>query len=267
MDYVDENAKEVYTENFKGEEYNEELKDLLPSAERFFEFYLAFVQEVLKSKKFEGSKLLEIGSATTIHNIASASFYYENIVQSEFTKNSREILKRWHKSDINLDFSPLLNIIAKLEGYGSELEKGRNALESRIRKSVKCVVSCDLLSNEILKMEELISPETQPPYDLVITMFTLEPACPDSHHFLTALKGINKLLRKGGGLIAAGLENAGGWKVGEKWFPFLHHNVQDIVRALKEAGFGNITFKLHYPHECGIYQKHDSIYCFAAEKL
>ncbi|KFM70321.1 Indolethylamine N-methyltransferase, partial [Stegodyphus mimosarum] len=262
MDDVEENAKEVYRKNFKGDEYNEEVKDLLPSAEPLFEFCLAFIQEVLNSKKFEGTKLLEIGSATTIHNIASASSYYTNIVQSEFTEHSREILKLWHKGEIRLDFSPLLNIIAKLEGYGNELEKGRNILESRIRKAVKCVVSCDLLSNEILKVEELISPETKPPYDLVITMFTLEPACPDSHYFLTALKGINKLLRKGGGLIAAGLENAGEWKVGEKWFPFLRHNVQDIVRALKEAGFGNITFKLHYPHERGIYQIHDSIYCF-----
>ncbi|XP_035215692.1 indolethylamine N-methyltransferase-like [Stegodyphus dumicola] len=264
---VKESTKEVYQNNFKGEEYNEELKDLLPAAEPIFEFSLAFIQEVIQSKKFEGTKLLEIGSASTIHNIASASSYYTNIVQSEFTECSREALKRWHKGEISLDFA-FLKIVAKLEGYGDDLEKGRKILESRVRNAVKCVVSCDLLSNEILKMEELISSETQPPYDLIITMLTLESACPDSQHFLAALKGINKLLRKGGGLVASGFENGGRWKVGRKWFPYLQHNVQDIVRALKEAGFGNITFKIYYPQEARIYYKHDDVfYCFAAEKL
>ncbi|XP_035210509.1 nicotinamide N-methyltransferase-like [Stegodyphus dumicola] len=103
-----------------------------------------------------------------------------------------------------------------LAACSGDLEKGRKILESRIRKAVKCVVSCDLLSNEILKTEELISPEVQPPYDLIIAMLTLEPACPDSDHFLAALKGISKLLRKGGGLIAAGFENGGRWKIGDK---------------------------------------------------
>ncbi|KFM68680.1 Indolethylamine N-methyltransferase, partial [Stegodyphus mimosarum] len=214
MSDVKESTKEVYQNNFKGDEYNEELKDLLPAAEPLYEFCLAFLEEVIRSKKFEGTKLLEIGSASTVHNIASASSYYTNIVQSEFTDCSREALKRWHKGEITLDFAALLNIVAKLEGYGDDLEKGRKILESRVRKAVKCVVPCDLLSNDILKTEELLSSETQPPYDLIITMLTLESACPDSHHFLAALKGINKLLRKGGGLVASGFENGGSWKVG-----------------------------------------------------
>ncbi|XP_035233540.1 nicotinamide N-methyltransferase-like, partial [Stegodyphus dumicola] len=221
----------------------------------------------LISENFNGRRILEIGNSAAVHYIASASACFTNIVQGQLIPDSCEKLKRWHRKEVNLDFSFFLNIVAELEGYEDNLEEGRKLLESQIRKCVKCVVPCDIHSDPILKLEELTVVEIQPPYDLIITILTLESSCPDFYSYVTALKRIHKLLKRKGGLIVGGYECEGNWKIGNKWVPCLNLNISDIWCALKLAGFGNMTFKVHYGNKPESYYKHNSFYCIAAEKL
>ncbi|GBM07038.1 hypothetical protein AVEN_82247-1, partial [Araneus ventricosus] len=69
------------------------------------------------SGRFEGKKLLEVGSGATVHNIASASAYFPIIVQSDFVEDNLENLKLWHKGQSPLDWSAFLDIVASLEDF------------------------------------------------------------------------------------------------------------------------------------------------------
>ncbi|GFT23180.1 nicotinamide N-methyltransferase [Trichonephila clavipes] len=167
----------------------------------------------LHTERFKGKKLLEIGSGATVHNIACASAYFPIIVQSDFVKDNREALKRWLKEDSPLDWSEFLNIPARIEDFQSDVNEVRAKLESRIRSSVRAVVHCDILTDGVLRFDE-IPAEATPPYDLIISVLCLEVPCADFESFVKALIRINKLLRKGGGIIMCSFYEHSSWNVG-----------------------------------------------------
>ncbi|PRD30785.1 UNVERIFIED_CONTAM: Nnmt [Trichonephila clavipes] len=216
--------------------------------------------------RFDGKKLLEIGSGATVHNIASASAYFPIIVQSDFVKDNREALKRWLKEDSPLDWSEFLNIPARLEDFRSDVRQVTSNLESRIRRSVKSVVHCDILTDGVLNLEE-IPAEAAPPYDLIISILCIEVPCADFESFVSALKRINKLLRKGGGIIISSLYDCEKWKVGDKEFPNLKISLKNILAAMDMAGFGNHDMKSYSPINSAFAEQHSGYYCLASEKL
>lgn len=72
--------------------------------------------------KFAGTKVLDIGSGATVHNIASASAHYSNIVQCDYVMDNVEELRRWHQGQSTLDWSQFLGLVADIErknGYAS----------------------------------------------------------------------------------------------------------------------------------------------------
>lgn len=69
--------------------------------------------------RFSGSKVLDIGSGATVHNIASASARFSNIVQSDYVLDNVEELRRWHKGNSLLDWSQFLGLVTNIEkNYG-----------------------------------------------------------------------------------------------------------------------------------------------------
>lgn len=66
--------------------------------------------------KFDGAKVLEIGSGATVHSIASASRNCRAIVMSDYVEDNLEQLRKWLKDQSSL--KQLLDIQAGLEGYG-----------------------------------------------------------------------------------------------------------------------------------------------------
>ncbi|GFT23166.1 nicotinamide N-methyltransferase [Trichonephila clavipes] len=218
-------------------------------------------------KRFKGKKLLEIGSGATVHNIACASAYFPVIVQSDFVKDNRETLKRWLKEDSPLDWSEFLNIPARMEDFQSDVNEVRAKLESRIRRSVKAVVQCDILTDGVLSFDE-IPAEATPPYDLIIAISCVEVPCADFESFVNALKRINKLLRKGGGIIMSSFNENSTWNVGKNIFPNLSVTLKEILSAMDLAGFGNHDAKSYSPihNTCALFE-YSSFYCLASEKL
>lgn len=63
------------------------------------------------------SRLLELGSGPTVHNVASASGFIPHIVLSEFVEANCEELRRWLKKEPGyLDWTPFIQRVAKAEG-------------------------------------------------------------------------------------------------------------------------------------------------------
>ncbi|GFT19439.1 uncharacterized protein NPIL_227561 [Nephila pilipes] len=109
--------KNNFNENLKAIEYHKELHEVLKFIRISYELTSSFIYDVVKSRRFEGKKLLEIGSGATVHNIASASAYFPIIVQSEFVEDNREALKDWLNGNSPLDWSEFLSAPARLEDF------------------------------------------------------------------------------------------------------------------------------------------------------
>ncbi|GBM44499.1 hypothetical protein AVEN_15023-1 [Araneus ventricosus] len=216
--------------------------------------------------RFKGKKSLEIVSGATVHNIASASAYFPIIVQSDFVKDSRKLLKLWLSGDSSLDWTEFLNLPAKLEKPEGNLYEVRQKLESRIRSMVKAVVHCDILSDGVLKTEDL-TPESSPPYDLIISVLCLEVPCLNFESFVNVLKRLNKLLRKGGGILISSVLDIEDWEVEGKKFPHLKIDLKDILLALDTSGFGNHVVKYMSPKNPSYEELQYEYYCIASEKL
>ncbi|GBO34974.1 hypothetical protein AVEN_125891-1, partial [Araneus ventricosus] len=89
--------------------------------------------------RFEGKKLLEVGSGATVHSIASASAYFPIIVQSDFVEDNLENLKLWHKGQSPLDWSAFLDIVASLEDFKSHRRYIHfNGRQRSISQSASC---------------------------------------------------------------------------------------------------------------------------------
>ncbi|GFR30217.1 hypothetical protein TNCT_670711 [Trichonephila clavata] len=264
---LEKDTKQHEKETLKAIEYYKEHCKILNCVKIVFEVMLSFIHDVIKSRRFKGEKLLEIGSGATVHNIASASAYFPIIIQSDFVEDNREALKQWHKRESQLDWSEFLNITARLEDYESDVNEVRTKIEHRLRSNVKAVVHCDLLSDGILRLEEI--PEgTGPPYDFIISMLCLEIPCNDFESFVDVLKRVNKLLKTGGGLIMGSFLEADSWYVNEKKFSKLKICLKDILKALDLSGFGHHEVKsfsrVHTEYQL---QEHSGYYCVATEKL
>ncbi|CAL1295645.1 unnamed protein product [Larinioides sclopetarius] len=263
---AEEVGKQNFKENLKAIEYHDLLHDLLKTMKIYFEIMAGFIHDVLKSRRFEGKKLLEIGSGATVHNIASASAYFPIIVQSDFVEDNVENLKRWHKGQSPLDWSAFLDIVAGLEDFKSDTQEVRAKLESRIRRSVKAVVHCDILKDGVLKLEE-VPADASPPYDLIISVLCLEVPCASLESFVNVLKRLKKLLRKGGGLILTSFNGCNEWEVGKKKFPHLKISLKEIVAALEKAGFGNHDVRSFSPIVIDYNMEYSGHYCIATEAL
>ncbi|GFR00492.1 uncharacterized protein TNCT_365381 [Trichonephila clavata] len=261
MEEVD-SMKEHYNANLKAKTYNAKFNRLFNMINENFEFILRFLHNVVQSDRFKGSKVLEIGSGATVHNIASASAKYSVIVQSDYVMDNCEELKKWHSGESVLDWSQFLNMVLEIEGSKMTLQD----LETRIRKSVKCVVRGDLLSDGVLDEQEL-TPETSSPYDLVISVLCIETAASNFEDYVAILKRINNLLRLGGGLVVCGYENGSPWKIGSNYFPHVKLPIEQISKALEQAGFKICELKMLPKIKSDYDYEYDHIFCVAAEKL
>ena len=253
--------QENYSKNLKALDYAVVMDGVFKDAPDLLLATMKFMYNVIHSGRFKGTTLLEIGSGALVHNIASASAIFPNIVMSDYVENNCEELKRWLKGESPL--KQFLDVPAELEGYKEDLEAGKQFLENRIKQRVKQVVRCDVLKDNIFL--EQLKPEVTPPYDLIISSLCLEAAAPDFDGFVLCLKRINKLLRPGGGLILVGFFQGKQWTVEKTDYHYIEITENDLRKALRESGFGNLDLKIH--DKFNVDYEHDKYYCLVAEKL
>ncbi|KAG8178326.1 hypothetical protein JTE90_026294 [Oedothorax gibbosus] len=231
-----------------------------------FEFMLEFLSDVVESGQFEGTKVLEIGSGATVHGIASASRKYTSIVQSDYVLDNCEELRKWHLGESTLDWTQFLELVLSIDEKKGKPPITIPELESRIRTTVKRVVRGDLLSDQILPLENL-TPDTLPPYDLIICILCVETVAQDKDSYGDILKRLNGLLRIGGGLVVCGYENGSPWIVEGHTFHHVKLSMADIKYAFVKAGFGIRELKTLPKIESAYEYDYDNLFCIAAEKL
>lgn len=150
--------------------------------------------------------------------------------------------------------------------FTSDLETGRNIIESRIRKNVKRVTRCDVTEDDIL-LEKDTNPDTSPPYDVVVSCLCLEVCPVDIKGYGDIMKRINALIKLGGGLLLAGMFEVSYWEAGGHTFHHIVIKQPDLMDALKNAGFGNIEIKSMGKNDSIQNFPYHELFCLVAKKL
>ncbi|XP_054715608.1 indolethylamine N-methyltransferase-like [Uloborus diversus] len=241
MDSVEKNIKEAYQQNLTPEEFQKfKLQGLKEEkSENNYDFWFSCLYKFFSSGKWSGSRLLDLGSGPTVHNIATASAFLPHIILSEFVEANCQQLRKWlNKDPESADWTPFFRRVARAEGR-SDLDAACSEIESRIRSAVKGVIHCDVLDDNVIAEEY-----RKVPYDIVLTALTFETAAVNWESYSKILGRVNKLLRVGGKLVMIGVTGCSYWKVGSNKFHCLPMEEEDIERALKLNGFGEIHWTL-----------------------
>ena len=149
-------------------------------------------------------KVLDYGCGPVIAYNISAARVASEIVLAEYTKRSREILKKWLDHDTSaFDWSPYIKrVVQTLEGK-SEMEALKR--EETMRKVIKTIVDCDITK------DQPIAEGFEGPYDIVTSSLALESGCKTHADFKAAVKKLLTLLKCGGHLLLyAGIRNKEG---------------------------------------------------------
>ncbi|XP_054724275.1 nicotinamide N-methyltransferase-like [Uloborus diversus] len=264
----EEEIKQNYSDHLKAIHYHKEITDFFHTHKEVFQEAWDLIYDVVSSDKYKGSKLLDIGSGATVHNIAGASIFCPNIVLSDYVEDNCTELRKWLKKESFLDWSEQLNEAIAVGKRKGILDFNGVDIEAQIRKSVKSVVQCDVLRDDIVPLEELTSVETKPPYDVILSCLCLQAAAPDYDAYIATLKRINKMLRPGGGLIVCDFANADEyWTAGNKKFHYLNLSLDEVSEAFRRAGFRVVKVQKFTPDEQKHYFKFGTSFCCFAEKL
>lgn len=238
----EDEVKEEYRKNLDPKEFKEfKLRGLKEENEHNnYDFYFKCLYDFFSTASFNSdSRLLELGSGPTVHNIASASAFIPYVVLSEFVEANCEELRRWlRKEDGHLDWTPFIRRVVRAEGR-SDIETACLEVEARIRQAVKAVVHCDVLDDQVVPPEV-----SQKPYDVVLSCLTLETAATSKESYSAILRRIRNLLKQNGKLVLIGPIKCSFWNVGNNRFHCLPLEPQDIQRALEENNYGDVHWCL-----------------------
>ena len=188
-------------------------------------------------------KVLDYGSGPVILSAISAATKACEIVLSDYADENRKTLRQWLDGDsAAFDWSPHFDfVVRELEGKGTRDVKER---QERLRKLVKAVVHCDLSQDPPIERgyDQL--------YDVVTSSLVMESAASNDEEYVSNASRLGKLVKPGGSVLIYGVENKiGYYTVGDCKFPNVHATAEFALKALKDAGFTDLTVDKFSPDD------------------
>ncbi|XP_070544388.1 indolethylamine N-methyltransferase-like [Ptychodera flava] len=200
------------------------------------EFNVDALGHIINTVQVEGLRMLEVGGGPSILNVILACKRFPEIVFSDFAKPCRHAIEKWVKKEPDaIDWSKVIEKICDMEGNG-ELWEERQA---EARQSIKEIIHCDVHKTNPLE------PKVFEPFDVIISTFCLQVACPDRKSFQDALKNITNLLKKGGTLILSTTINESFYLVDGKAFQCIKVDEEFAKTAVLNAGLRITSYKVH----------------------
>ncbi|XP_019632837.1 PREDICTED: nicotinamide N-methyltransferase-like [Branchiostoma belcheri] len=197
---------------------------------------MEFFHDVFNTGSY-GGRLIDIGSGSTLYQVISASRFFSEIVCSDYSKDARAEIEKWLKKDgTAFDWTEYFQYFIELEGSSEKIEDR----EQQLRHAVKAVVHCDVLQ------PNPTHPLTFDPFDVMISAYCLEVACPDRPSYAKAVANISTLLKPGGTIVFESYIGATFAVIGGAKAKLLPVEVDFVVQTFKEAGFSDIQ-TVYYP--------------------
>lgn len=197
-------------------------------------FSLDSLSNTFSSGKYNGQRLIDIGTGPSIHSLISASQHFKDIVVSDYTDSNRQEIKKWLNNEEGcFDWRPVIQYVCDLEGQRTPAQ-----VEQQLRQRVKQVLKCDV------RLDNPFHPLTLEPADCIVTSLCLEAACKDLQIYRQSLRNIASLLRPGGLLVMVGVLGETFYVVGGQRFSCLNLSQATIEEILKELGFSVTEFNV-----------------------
>ena len=195
-------------------------------------FLLSFYHDVF-NKLPNGLRMLELGGGPTVYQLFSASRKTTEIIFTDFLPSNLKEVSSWLKNEPGaFSWEQFSRTVAELEySNASDLIEKTSQVESRTRKAVKQLLSCDALSEKVIPVNESSQ------FDIVSSGFCLECISNKEEEFIKALTNVAKRVASHGYLILTLLKNSRRYKVAGKNFPAFPIDSAYIKKLLPKLGF------------------------------
>ncbi|KAM5163577.1 indolethylamine N-methyltransferase-like [Mantella aurantiaca] len=152
-------------------------------------FPMANLHYQLSSRRVAGNTLIDISLGSFIHQLYSASNYFQDIIVLKTNEKCIMEQSRWlHDRTGAYDWTHTSSTAAELEGDRDQLQEK----ECRLKSSIKQILKCDF------EQENITSPVELPLADCVISVWMLESISKNKDEYIRNLEKILKLLKPGG---------------------------------------------------------------------
>lgn len=225
---IDDRVRQKYNKDFDSDFYLVEFFKEVYTSEKFT---LTKLSQTFSNGKLTGPlrRCIDIGSGPIVHRLSAASKVCDHLVFSDYSENNRRLVEDWLQQPIpDPRHHHLFRFCAEQEGC-RDTALGAREIELRVKAKVKGVLAVNILDRQPLGQTEL--------FDVAFSGACLESACDSYQSYVSAVKNIASILRKGGYLILKGYTNGSFYCVGDTRFPCLNQNVTMVRNALAEAGY------------------------------
>ena len=232
-----------YVDEFDSKEYL--YKYYAPSEESTnLNTYCKFYSQKLRKfyKKYNSkwnnqtAKLLEFAGGPSILSLISAAPYVGQITFSAYLESERKEIELWKHAkegahDWSAHFKYAVNELEQTSGDDAWRKR-----EELLRKRISSIIACDIFCDN-----PLITNQEQ--FDIVSTCWCLEVACTTYEQYKATVKKLVGLLKPGGFLLMYFDERSNYYIIGKKkWFS-LYLTLENVEKALTEAGTAIIMAK------------------------
>ncbi|XP_064646996.1 nicotinamide N-methyltransferase-like isoform X7 [Lineus longissimus] len=206
---------------------------MLPNFQRLHPFVSTRERSHAAGEIRDGSRLLDVGSGPSIYSVISAGSRCSDIICSDYATQSLDEILKWVHSDHDAhNWQRYFEYVCKLEGKSDEWK----LRQDHIRQAIKRVVPCDV------HQENPLAPLALEPFDVITSSLWLEAACSDESSFRSAVKQVTSLLKPGGILFLAGVQDQTFYSVGNKRFKAFPLSNEIIESAYAKVGLTNLSW-------------------------
>lgn len=177
-----------------------------------------------------GGRMLELGSGPTIYQLLAAAPVVRSIDIADRLPANLDAIGRWlDRAPDAFDWRPFVRATLLREGWPAS-DHDIATREALLRSKVRRRLSCDLFADQVL-------PGGDDGYDVVGLHFVAESITDDRGRWAAAIEGVARLVGPEGWLVTSALEGATHWRVGERQFPALSLDLDELVAEISGRGF------------------------------
>ena len=226
-----------YHNKFSPSAYLETCYSKRPAEDNFHAFVFQQLHSFFNSVTASGStdfKVLDYGCGPAIANVISAARVATEVIFAEYTEKNRTAINHWMENDPSAwNWGPHFEyIVQTLEGKSAQETIER---EKRLRSIIRAVVPCDITQ------DPPIAEGFEGPYDVVLTIMSMEAGCLTQEDYKAAVKRMSKLIKPAGGvlLLYSPVRNdtsqLGSYTIGAETFKQVAVPLEFVYATLKDA--------------------------------
>lgn len=222
-----------WEEDFNNRIYLEEYYSHIGSENEALLEFLANSYKKIPQNKI----ILDFGGGPTIYQLIAAASRTKEIHYSDFLENNRKEIKKWIKNNPeSFNWSNFTRRILELEGNKNISEKDILDRENETKNKIKKIISCDAKKDNPIELNKK--------YDVISVQFVAESITDSRKEWEKYMKNILNILKPGGFLIMSTIKGAQCYKVGNKYFPSVNIDEDDVKKLLIKNNFDHLNIQI-----------------------